>query len=168
MYKETREHIWGLKSVAHHIGYFALSAGCYEEYYLRAAKVRTLVIKDISKAFEKYDLLLTPTTPSVAFSLGEKHDNALATYMADVLTVPANLAGLPALSMPCGYAMPEDGLEDSVAMPCGLQIIGKPFGEMDVLSLAYALENEIGQEIKDGIASMRKSLVRTKEVEPVG
>jgi len=113
------------------LGTYALSAGYYDAYYLKALKVRTLIKRDFDRAFKKYDILLSPTTPTVAFRFGEKTDDPLEMYLSDVYTAPINLAGIPAVSVPCGFA---DG------MPVGLQLIGKPFDEGTLLRAAYAFE----------------------------
>lgn len=113
------------------LGTYALSAGYYDAYYLKALKVRTLIKEDFDRAFEKFDILLSPTTPTVAFKFGEKTDDPLQMYLSDVYTAPINLAGIPAISIPCGFV---DG------MPVGLQLIGKPFSESTLLRAAYAFE----------------------------
>jgi len=113
------------------LGTYALSAGYYDAYYLKAQKVRTLIIREFKDAFEKYDALVTPTSPTVPFKLGEKVDDPVQMYLSDVCTLPINIAGLPAISIPAGFA---DGL------PIGLQIIGKPFDEETILHIAYAYE----------------------------
>lgn len=113
------------------IGTFALSAGYYDAYYLKALKVRTLVKQEFDRAFERYDLLVSPVSPTVAFGIGEKTGDPLQMKLADVCTIPINLAGIPAISVPCGF---HEGL------PIGLQIIGKPFGEETLLRAAYAYE----------------------------
>jgi len=113
------------------LGTYALSAGYYDAYYLKAQKVRTLIIREFKEAFEKYDALVTPTSPTVPFKLGEKVDDPIQMYLSDVCTLPINIAGLPAISVPAGFV---DGL------PFGMQIIGKPFDEETILHLAYAYE----------------------------
>jgi aspartyl-tRNA(Asn)/glutamyl-tRNA(Gln) amidotransferase subunit A len=115
------------------IGTYVLSAGYYEAYYLKAQRVRALVARDFAEAFEKVDCLLAPTAPSAAFAIGEKSDDPIAMYLNDVFTVPANLAGLPAISVPAGLST--DGL------PLGLQIIGRAFDEATVLRVAVILED---------------------------
>ncbi|MCX7780672.1 MAG: Asp-tRNA(Asn)/Glu-tRNA(Gln) amidotransferase subunit GatA [Negativicutes bacterium] len=132
MYKKTRTEGFG-EEVRRRImlGTYALSSGYYDAYYLKALKVRTLVKRDFDRAFEQVDVLLTPTTPTQAFRVGEKVNDPLAMYLEDVLTVPINLAGIPAISVPCGLA---DG------MPVGVQFIGKPLDEATILRAAYALE----------------------------
>jgi len=113
------------------LGTYALSAGYYDAYYLKAQKVRTLIIREFKTAFEKYDALVTPTSPTVPFKLGEKVDDPIQMYLSDVCTLPINIAGLPAISIPAGFA---DGL------PIGMQIIGKPFDEETILHIAFAYE----------------------------
>jgi len=113
------------------LGTYALSAGYYDAYYLKAQKVRTLIRRDFDQAFEKYDALVTPTSPTVPFKLGEKVDDPVQMYLSDVCTLPINIAGLPAISVPAGFA---DGL------PIGMQIIGKPFDEETILRVAFAYE----------------------------
>jgi aspartyl-tRNA(Asn)/glutamyl-tRNA(Gln) amidotransferase subunit A len=113
------------------LGTYALSAGYYDAYYLKAQKVRTLIRREFDQAFEKYDALVTPTSPTVPFKLGEKVDDPIQMYLSDVCTLPINIAGLPAISVPAGFA---DGL------PIGMQIIGKPFDEETILRIAFAYE----------------------------
>ncbi len=113
------------------LGTYALSAGYYDAYYLKAQKVRTLIRREFDQAFEKYDALVTPTSPTVPFKIGEKVDDPLQMYLSDVCTLPINIAGLPAISIPAGFA---DGL------PIGMQIISKPFGEETILKVAHAYE----------------------------
>ena len=113
------------------LGTYALSAGYYDAYYLKAQKVRTLIRREFDQAFEKYDALVTPTSPTVPFKIGEKVDDPMQMYLSDVCTLPINIAGIPAISVPAGFA---DGL------PIGMQIIGKPFDEETVLHIAFAYE----------------------------
>ncbi|MGE5580821.1 MAG: Asp-tRNA(Asn)/Glu-tRNA(Gln) amidotransferase subunit GatA [Bacillota bacterium] len=166
MYLDTRGKGFG-KEVRRRImlGTFALSAGYYDAYYLRAAKIRTLLRREFEAAFSKFDVLLSPTTPTVAFKAGEKVDDPLAMYLADVLTVPVNLTGIPALSMPCGLAEAEPG--SGHALPCGLQIMGRPFDEESVFQVGYALEAEIGEQLRQRTAEMRVALLAAKECDPV-
>jgi len=117
------------------IGTYVLSAGYYDAYFLKALKVRKLIFEDFSNAFKQCDLILTPTTPNVAFKIGEKQNNPLEMYLNDVLTVPASLAGLPAISVPAG--------KNSLQLPFGLQIIGKPFEEISILSGAKLIEENL-------------------------
>jgi len=114
------------------IGTYVLSAGYYDAYYLKAQKVRALIAQDFERAWERCDLLLTPTAPTAAFGLGAKLADPIAMYLNDVFTVPASLAGLPAMSVPAGL--------DAEGLPLGLQIIGKPLDEQGVLNASYALE----------------------------
>ncbi|HVG80794.1 MAG TPA: Asp-tRNA(Asn)/Glu-tRNA(Gln) amidotransferase subunit GatA, partial [Methylomirabilota bacterium] len=114
------------------IGTYVLSAGYYDAYYLRAQRIRSLILRDFTQAFEKVDAVLTPATPSTAFAIGEKSDDPIAMYLNDVFTVPVNLAGLPGISVPAGLG--EDGL------PLGLQVIGRAFDEETVLKVARAIE----------------------------
>ncbi|MCL0091708.1 Asp-tRNA(Asn)/Glu-tRNA(Gln) amidotransferase subunit GatA [Dehalococcoidales bacterium] len=113
------------------LGSYALSAGYYDAWYLKAQKVRTLIRQEFDRAFEKFDALVAPTSPTVPFKIGEKVDDPLQMYLSDVCTLPINIAGLPAISIPAGFA---DGL------PIGMQIIGKPFAEETILKIAYAFE----------------------------
>ncbi len=113
------------------LGTYALSAGYYDAYYLKAQKVRTLIRREFDAAFEKYDALVTPTSPTVPFKMGEKLDDPMQMYLSDVCTLPVNIAGLPGISVPAGFA---DGL------PIGLQIIGKPFAEETILKIAHAYQ----------------------------
>lgn len=114
------------------IGNYALSAGYYDAYYLKALKVRRLVKEDYDKAFEKVDVIVCPTAPSPAYKIGEKIDNPLEMYLQDVCTVPLNLAGLPGISVPCGFS--------SKGMPIGMQLIGKPLDEATLIRTAYTYE----------------------------
>jgi aspartyl-tRNA(Asn)/glutamyl-tRNA(Gln) amidotransferase subunit A len=114
------------------LGTYVLSSGYYDAYYLKAQKARTLISRDFSHAFSKADLILGPTSPTAAFKLGEMVDDPLAMYMADVYTVACNLAGLPGMSLPCGYT--------AGGLPIGLQLQGRPFDEETVLRAAYAYE----------------------------
>ena len=118
------------------IGTYVLSAGFYDAYYTQAQKVRTLIARDFDAAWEKCDLLLTPTAPSAAFALGEKSADPLAMYLNDVFTVPSSLAGLPAMSVPAGL--------DGVGLPLGLQVIGKALDEQGVLNAGLAIEQRAG------------------------
>ena len=114
------------------LGTYALSAGYYDAYYLKAQKVRTLIKRDFDAAFKRCDVIVTPTAPTTAFKLGEKTQDPLQMYLSDIYTISINLAGLPALSLPCGF--------DSEGMPVGLQIIGKPFDESTIFRVAYNYE----------------------------
>jgi aspartyl-tRNA(Asn)/glutamyl-tRNA(Gln) amidotransferase subunit A len=137
MYAATRAHGFGAEVKRRIlIGTYVLSAGFYDAYYTKAQKVRALIVRDFEQAFEKCDLLLTPTAPSAAFALGEKADDPLAMYLNDVFTVPSSLAGLPAMSVPGGL--------DQAGLPLGLQIIGRPLDEQGVLNAALAIEERAG------------------------
>jgi len=137
MYRRTRDRGFG-SEVKRRImlGTYALSAGYYDAYYLKAQKVRTLVTRDFEQAFGKVDAILTPTSPTAAFPLGEKVDDPLAMYLADIYTVTADLAGIPGISVPCG--------ETREKLPIGLQILGKHFDEATVLRVAHAYEETSG------------------------
>lgn len=117
------------------LGTYVLSSGYYDAYYLRAQKVRTLIRQDFEKAFERVDVIVSPTSPEPAFKLGERSDNPLRMYLADIFTIAANLAGNPGISVPCGFAE-----SDGVRLPVGLQLLGKPFGEDELLRVAHAYE----------------------------
>ena len=115
------------------LGTYALSAGYYDAYYLRAQKVRTLIRQDFQKAFENCDVIVTPTSPEVAFRIGEKTDDPLKMYLSDIFTISVNLAGICGVSLPCGFTK-------SPRLPIGLQVLGKPFGEETVLRVAHMYE----------------------------
>jgi len=115
------------------LGTYALSAGFYDAYYLKALKVRTLLRRDFDQAFEKVDLIFTPASPTPAFKVGEKTSDPLEMYLSDIFTIPANLAGLPGMCMPCGFTK-ADGL------PIGLQIMAPAFAEERMLQAAHAFE----------------------------
>lgn len=117
------------------LGTYVLSSGYYDAYYKKAQKVRTYVKNEFNKAFEKYDVILTPTSPTVAFEINSKCNNPLEMYLADICTVSINIAGLPAISIPCGV--------DSNQMPVGMQLIGKQFAEETILQAAYTFEQKI-------------------------
>jgi aspartyl-tRNA(Asn)/glutamyl-tRNA(Gln) amidotransferase subunit A len=114
------------------IGTYALSAGYYDAYYLKAQKVRTLIKQDFEQAFSQVDVLVSPTAPTTAFKLGDKATDPLSMYLIDLMTIPVNLAGLPAISVPCGF--------DQQGLPIGLQIIGNVLREDLVFQVAYAYE----------------------------
>jgi aspartyl-tRNA(Asn)/glutamyl-tRNA(Gln) amidotransferase subunit A len=114
------------------LGAYALSAGYYDAYYLKAQKVRALIKRDFEEAFKRCDVIVTPTAPTTAFKIGEKTDDPLQMYLSDIFTISVNLAGLPGLSLPCGF--------DGDGMPIGMQIIGKHFDEATMLRVAYAYE----------------------------
>jgi len=117
------------------LGTYALSAGYYDAYYLKAQRVRTLIRREFDAAFEKYDALITPTSPTVPFKIGEKTGDPLQMYLSDVCTLPINIAGVPAISIPAGFAG---------NLPIGLQVIGKPFSEETLFRVAYAYEQAAG------------------------
>lgn len=133
LYCKTRNEAFG-SEVKRRImlGNFVLSSGYYDSYYLKALKTRTLIKQDFDKAFSKVDAILSPTSPSVAFGLGEKLNDPLGMYLTDVYTVPTNIAGLPAISVPCGH--------DSQGMPIGMQLIGRSFSEHILLNIAFTFE----------------------------
>ena len=141
LYRESRSEGFG-KEVKRRIlvGTYALSAGYYDAYYLKAQKVRNLIAQDFSQAFEKVDLILGPTTPDKAFKIGEKMNDPIAMYLSDVYTVSTNLAGLPAMSIPMGF---KEG------MPLGLQIIGNHFDEKDILKLSHLYQKETDWHTKE-------------------
>src|SRR5579863_10421941 len=134
MYRRSRDEGFG-PEVKRRImlGTYALSAGYYDAYYLKAQKVRTLLTRDFEQAFQKVDAIVTPTSPTAAFRLGEKSNNPLAMYLADIFTVVADLAGIPGISVPCGQT--REGL------PIGLQVLGKHFDEGTILRIAHAYEH---------------------------
>jgi len=133
MYKKTRGDGFGDEAKRRVIlGTFVLSHGYYDAYYLRALKVRTLIKKDFDAAFKEFDCILTPTSPTVAFKIGERVDDPLKMYLSDIYTLSANLAGIPAISLPCGFT--EKGL------PVGLQILARPFDEELLFRVAYTYE----------------------------
>ena len=115
------------------LGTYVLSSGYYDAYYLRAQKVRTLIRNDFLKAFEKVDAIVTPTTPTAAFKIGEKSDDPLQMYLSDIFTISCNLAGICGISLPCGFTK-------DPKLPIGLQVLGQPFGEETLLRVAHAYE----------------------------
>jgi aspartyl-tRNA(Asn)/glutamyl-tRNA(Gln) amidotransferase subunit A len=133
MYRKTRMNGFG-KEVKRRIllGTYALSAGYYDAYYLKALKVRTLILQDFRKAFERVDLILTPTSPTVAFKIGEKTDDPLSMYLSDIFTITCNLAGLPGISVPCG--------KNSAGLPIGMQLLANHFQEALLLRAAHSFE----------------------------
>jgi aspartyl-tRNA(Asn)/glutamyl-tRNA(Gln) amidotransferase subunit A len=134
MYKKTRGRGFGAEVKRRiMLGTYALSAGYYDAYYLKAQRVRSLLARDFANAFATVDSIVTPTTPTAAFKLGEKVDDPLAMYLADIYTVTANLAGVPGISVPCGKN--KDGL------PIGVQILGKHFDEATLLRVAHVVEH---------------------------
>ena len=138
LYRKTRGAGFGTEVKRRVIlGTYVLSSGYYDAYYLRAQKVRTLIRQDFLKAFEQVDAIVTPTTPTAAFKVGEKSDDPLQMYLSDVFTVAANVAGICGISVPCGFTK-------SPKLPIGLQLLGKPFGEETILKLAHAYEQSAG------------------------
>ena len=136
MYEKTRSQGFGSEVQRRiMIGTYVLSSGYYDAYYLKAQKVRKLIKNDFDEAYKKVDAILTPSTPSSAFKIGEKKDDPVSMYLNDIFTVPVNLAGLPAISIPAGH--------DTAGYPLGLQIIGKAFKEQEILNLAYSMEEKI-------------------------
>ena len=144
MYEKTRSEGFGDEVKRRiMIGTYVLSSGYYDAYYLKAQKVRKLIKSDFDTAFDKVDAILTPSTPNSAFKIGEKTNDPVSMYLNDIFTVPVNLAGLPAISIPGGH--------DEKGFPLGLQIIGKAFEEQTILNVAYCLEQKINfkNQIKD-------------------
>jgi aspartyl-tRNA(Asn)/glutamyl-tRNA(Gln) amidotransferase subunit A len=142
MYERTRDAGFGDEPKRRiMLGTYALSAGYYEAYYGQAQKVRTVIADEHAAAFRDFDVLVSPTSPTVAFKLGEKVENPLAMYLSDVLTIPSNMAGLPGLSIPCGLS---DGL------PVGFQLIGSQFAENTLFHVGHALEKAIGFDFVPG------------------
>ncbi len=144
MYEKTRSEGFGNEVKRRiMIGTYVLSSGYYDAYYLKAQKVRKLIKNDFDEVYKKVDAILTPSTPSSAFKIGEKTNDPVSMYLNDIFTVPINLAGLPAISIPAGL--------DSNGYPLGLQIIGKVFDEQNILNIAYSMEKQIDfkNEIKD-------------------
>ena len=136
LYKKSRSEGFGSEVKRRIIlGTYVLSSGYYDAYYKKAQQVRTLVMNEFNKAFEKYDVILTPTSPTVAFDIGSKSNNPLEMYLADICTVSVNIAGLPGISVPCGV--------DNEGMPIGMQLIGNKFCEETILNAAYTFEQKI-------------------------
>ena len=135
MYKKTRHKGFG-KEVKRRIilGTYVLSSGYYDAYYRKAGQVRTLIRRDFEEAFKICDIIMTPVSPTTAFKVGEKTKDPLTMYLSDIFTIPVNLAGLPGMSLPCGF--------DSKELPVGLQIIGQPLDEARMLQVAYAFESQ--------------------------
>ena len=136
MYEKTRSEGFGAEVQRRiMIGTYVLSSGYYDAYYIKAQKVRKLIKNDFDEVYKKVDAILTPSTPSAAFKIGEKTNDPVSMYLNDIFTVPVNLAGLPAISIPAGV--------DTKGYPLGLQIIGKAFDEQNILNIAYAMEEKI-------------------------
>jgi aspartyl-tRNA(Asn)/glutamyl-tRNA(Gln) amidotransferase subunit A len=140
MYRRTRDAGFGAEVKRRiMLGTYVLSAGYYDAYYLKAQRVRSLLARDFDQAFTTVDAIITPTTPTVAFKLGEKTDDPLAMYLADIYTVTADLAGIPAISIPCGKS--KEGL------PIGMQILGKHFDEASILRVAHVAEHALASRL---------------------
>jgi len=138
MYEKTRDQGFGTEVKRRiMLGTYALSAGYYDAYYLKAQRVRTLLTRDFEEAFKKVDAIVTPTSPTAAFKLGEKSDDPLAMYLADIYTVTGDLVGIPGISIPCG--------ETRDRLPIGLQIFGRHFDESTILRLAHAYEQSVSR-----------------------
>ena len=135
MYMRTRDEGFGAEVKRRlMLGTYALSAGYYDAYYKKSQQVRTLLLQDFEAAFRQVDVVIAPTAPTPAFKIGEKTDDPLQMYLSDIFTVPVNLAGIPGISLPCGFS--------SAGLPIGLQIIGRPFDEETILRVAYAFEQQ--------------------------
>jgi len=148
MYERTRAKGFGAEVKRRiMLGTYALSSGYYEAYYGRAQRVRTKIAQDFATAFERYDYLVTPTSPTVAFEIGARAENPLAMYMSDYCTVPMPIAGIPAISIPAGLAQPDGGGPD---LPVGLQITSPAFTESGLLDAAFAIEGAIGFDTAPG------------------
>jgi aspartyl-tRNA(Asn)/glutamyl-tRNA(Gln) amidotransferase subunit A len=145
MYTQTRHDGFGPEVKRRvMLGTYVLSSGYYDAYYARAQRVRTKIVEDFRAAFAQVDLIVTPTAPTVAFELGEKSGDPLAMYLNDFCTVPMSLAGIPAISIPCGLAGGEQGLgPGGNGLPVGLQLAGPAFSENRLLDAAHALERSL-------------------------
>lgn len=142
MYKKTRQDGFGAEVKRRiMLGTYALSSGYYDAYYLKAQKVRTLIKRDFDEAFKICDVLLTPTAPTPAFKIGEKFDNPIQMYLSDIFTISINLAGVPAISIPCGFS--------NKGLPIGLQLIGKHFDEETLIKAAYTFEQNTDYHTKN-------------------
>jgi aspartyl-tRNA(Asn)/glutamyl-tRNA(Gln) amidotransferase subunit A len=141
MYERTRSRGFGAEVKRRiMLGTYALSSGYYDAYYGQAQRVRTRIAMDFAAAFERFDFLVSPTSPGVAFELGSKTEDPLAMYMNDYCTVPMSLAGIPAISIPCGTAPPAGGGPE---LPVGFQLCGPAFSETGLLDAAHALEGAL-------------------------
>jgi aspartyl-tRNA(Asn)/glutamyl-tRNA(Gln) amidotransferase subunit A len=135
LYERTRDEGFGDEPKRRiMLGTYALSAGYYEAFYGQAQKVRTIIAQEHAELFERYDMLVSPTSPTVAFKLGERTENPLAMYLSDLLTIPSCMAGLPGLSIPCGL---------SEGLPVGLQLVGPQLAENSLFSVGHALERAL-------------------------
>ncbi len=145
MYSKTREEGFGAEVKRRiMLGTYVLSSGYYDAYYAKAQKVRTLLKQDFLNAFEKCDMILTPTAPTTAFKIGEKSDDPLAMYLSDIFTVSANLAGIPGISVPCGLS--------STGLPIGLQLLGKYWTEEVLLNFAHVYQAEFPLGAKPSVS----------------
>jgi aspartyl-tRNA(Asn)/glutamyl-tRNA(Gln) amidotransferase subunit A len=126
------------------LGTYVLSSGYYDAYYMRAQKIRTLIRQDFLKAFEQVDAIVTATTPTPAFKVGEKSDDPLQMYLSDIFTVAANVAGICGISVPCGFTSGGSSESGTSKLPIGMQLLGKPFGEETILKIAHAYEQSTG------------------------
>jgi aspartyl-tRNA(Asn)/glutamyl-tRNA(Gln) amidotransferase subunit A len=146
MYRRTRDEGFGAEVKRRiMLGTYALSAGYYDAYYLKAQRVRTLITRDFERAFTNVDAIVTPTCPTPAFKLGEKVDDPVSMYLADIFTVTADLAGVPGISIPCatnGAAI--SPAHNNPGLPIGLQILGRHFDEATIVRLAHAYEHARG------------------------
>ena len=141
MYKKTRSEGFGAEvKLRIMLGTYALSSGYYDAYYLKAQKVRTLIKNDFDKVFEKFDVVLTPTSPTTAFKIGEKMDDPITMYLSDIYTVNCNMAGIPGISLPCGF--------NSHGLPIGLQFMAKAFNEETLFRVAYTFERNTDHHLK--------------------
>jgi aspartyl-tRNA(Asn)/glutamyl-tRNA(Gln) amidotransferase subunit A len=144
LYERTRAAGFGAETQRRiMLGTYVLSAGYYDAYYVRAQKVRTLILKDFTDAFQQVDALVTPTAPTAAFAQGENMDDPVTMYLNDALTIPASMAGIPGMSVPAGL--------NAEGLPLGLQVLGKPFDEETVFAVAAALERAAGFTAKPGL-----------------
>jgi aspartyl-tRNA(Asn)/glutamyl-tRNA(Gln) amidotransferase subunit A len=137
MYRKTRGQGFGQEAKRRILlGTFSLAHGYYDAYYMRALKVRTLIKQDFDAVFKDFDCIITPTAPTPAFRIGEKSDDPLQMYLSDIYTISSNLAGIPAISVPCGFS--------KKGLPVGLQIMAKPFDEELLFRIAYTYEQQAG------------------------
>ena len=142
MYKQSRANGFGDEVIRRILlGTFVLSSGYYDAYYVKAQKVRTMVMKKFNEAFSKFDVLAMPTTPTPAFKLGEHMNDPSAMYVADIATIPVNLAGLPGISIPCGFS--------SSQLPIGLQLVGKRFDEASILAMGHRFQSVTDFHLKE-------------------
>ena len=147
MYEKTRDAGFGTEVKRRiMLGTYVLSSGYYDAYYLKAQRVRTLLTRDFQEAFDQVDVIVTPTSPIPAFKLGEKLDDPLAMYLADIYTVTADLAGIPGISVPCGRTKGNASAGEP-ALPVGMQLLAKHFDEVRLLQVAHAFEMAGGSEI---------------------